>query len=154
MEYEATLSPGTHFEKYRQWGLLTYLLLFNALMILIVGRNVVSVIAYPYSFSFFRRGLARTTNHKIALDFKRCISRLVEIIEQLTEGTNDLAISNILTGNDKVEKDDLSNETIGSDEEYSIVVLNTKEIYMKIAMYIELINLYIGVNEQIILSQR
>jgi hypothetical protein len=53
-----------------------------------------------------------------------------------------------------VEKDDLSNETIGSDEEYSIVVLNTKEIYMKIAMYIELINLYIGVNEQIILSQR
>jgi hypothetical protein len=129
MAYEATLSPGKHFEKYRQWGLLTYLLVFNALMILIVGRNVVSIIAYPYSFSFFRRGLARTTNHKIALDFKRCVSRLVEIVEQLADGANDMAISNILTGNNMVEKDDFSNDSFGSDEESSVVVLNAKEIY-------------------------
>lgn len=128
--YEATVSPGKHFfAKYRQWGLLTYLLVFNALMILILGRNVVSIIAYPYSFSFFRRGLARTTNHKIALDFKRCVSRLVEIVEQLSDGENDMAISNILTGNNMVEKEDFSYGSIGSDEESSVVVLNAKEIY-------------------------
>jgi hypothetical protein len=35
-----------------------------------------------------------------------------------------------------------------------LIALNAKEIYVKIAQNIELINLYTGINEQIILNSR
>lgn len=61
--------------------------------------------------------------------------------------TGDMTISNILTGTSEDQLDETR------DYENSIVSLNAKEIYLKIAQNIELINLYTGINEQIILNQ-
>ena len=58
-----------------------------------------------------------------------------------------MTISNILTGTSEDQLDETR------DYENSIVSLNAKEIYLKIAQNIELINLYTGINEQIILNQ-
>ena len=52
-----------------------------------------SVISYPYSSRIFRRNLSRTTNEKFGEEFKRCVSRIVDIIDQISTKSDDTIIS-------------------------------------------------------------
>ena len=132
-------------DKYSQYGWLTYLLVLNGLLLLLGGRCIVSVISYPYSSRIFRRNLSRTTNEKFGEEFKRCVSRIVDIIDQISTKSDDTIISEILIGTS-----DENLET--SDGESFSQSLSSKEIYHKIAQNIELINLYTCINEKIILQ--
>ena len=84
LKYEASVTPSHALDRYSQYGWLTYLLVLNGLLLLLGGRCIVSVISYPYSSRLFRRNLARTTNEKFGEEFKRCVNRMVDIVEQIS----------------------------------------------------------------------
>ena len=72
--------PKSYFQ-HDNYAWLFYILFFNGVILLTFGRYLASLIAYPYSSSFFRRNLERTTNEKFGEEFRRCVKRLVDIVE-------------------------------------------------------------------------
>jgi hypothetical protein len=62
LSYETDVTPNKFLDKYSSYGWVTYLLVFNGLLLLLGGKALVSIIAYPYSNWIFRRSLSRTTN--------------------------------------------------------------------------------------------
>jgi hypothetical protein len=79
VEYETVIEPGP--KQLSRYSLLLYMMAFNGLLLILGGRCIVSVISYPYSSILFRRNLARTTNQKFGEEFKRCVNRLVDVVE-------------------------------------------------------------------------
>lgn len=119
LRYEASKPdrPGKphkdFWDKYSNYGWFFYLMLINGLLLLIGGRCIVSSIAYPYSSRLFRRNLARTTNEKFGLEFKRCVTRLADVVEHISNPMGrDPELSDILI----VDQDDAQNAE--DDENY------------------------------------
>jgi hypothetical protein len=74
---------------------------------------------------------------------------MVDIVDQIcAQGSQDAAISDILLGT----LEDSYEDTKVSDGESVSYTLNAKEIYLKIAQNVELLNLYTCINEKIILQ--
>lgn len=109
-----------------------------------IGKLLTSSIAYPYSNSCFTRHLKRTTNQRFGLEFRRCVERMTRMIKETTERQNYDRASEIMAG-----KDDEDTETEIFDEE-NMSALGPKDIYMRVASNLELIELYTFVNEQLI----
>lgn len=104
------------------------------------GRCIVSSIAYPYSSRLFRRNLDRSTNQKFGEEFKRCVSKVVGCVERMSDaGFKDSELSDIL----QEGQDDYEDGLVDEEEPSQ---LNRREIYLRIAQYIELVNLYTQVN--------
>jgi hypothetical protein len=82
IEYYTIVEPGP--KELSRYSLLLYVMAFNGILLILGGRCIVSVISYPYSSFLFRRNLARTTNQKFGEEFKRCVNRLVDTVEQIT----------------------------------------------------------------------
>jgi hypothetical protein len=101
-----------------------YMLVLNGLLLLFGGRCIVSVIAYPYSSRLFRRNLARTTNEKFGEEFRRCVSRLVDVVDSLATRPDEKNLSDIILG---------AAEDYEDEEEFISYTLNSKEIYLRIA---------------------
>lgn len=78
-EYETAIATVP--KDFSRYFLLLYVMALNGLLLLLGGRCIVSVISYPYSSFLFRRNLARTTNQKFGEEFKRCVNRLVDVVE-------------------------------------------------------------------------
>ena len=62
-----------------------YLLLFNALVLLIGGYMLVGCIAYPYSNFALQKQLKRQTNERFSAEFIKCTERITRLIQDMAE---------------------------------------------------------------------
>ena len=79
------------------------------------------------------------------MEFSRCVERMTRMIKETTERQNSQNQSNIMLGKDEDDSDEDMNE-----DENSLKNLSPKDIYMRVASNIELIELYASINEQLI----
>lgn len=122
---------------------LIYLLIFNSAMLLWLPKYLASSVAYPFSNSFVNRNQRVTTNVRFGLEFRRCVERMTRMIKETTECQNNDLSSNIIQG--KVNR-----ESASETQDSETGTLNPKDIYMRVASNLELIQLYASVNEQLI----
>ena len=127
-----------------------YVLLFNGLILFIGGYALVGCIAYPYSNSVLQTQLNLQTNERFSTEFIKCTERIFHLIKDMTETQSSSNASAILLfqSKDGSDKQDLE----ASSKENSPIQLTVKEIYNRVAANIELINLYSGINEKVILE--
>ena len=118
-----------------------YVIIFNTVVLILLGLTLTSSIAYPYSNRFFTKHLKRTTNQRFGMEFSRCVERMTRMIKETTERQSDDRASEILSG-----KDELNSNAEFLDSENSINTLNPRDIYMRVASNLELIELYTAVN--------
>ena len=62
-----------------------YVIIFNTVILILLGLTLTSSIAYPYSNRFFTKHLKRTTNQRFGMEFSRCVERMTRMIKETTE---------------------------------------------------------------------
>lgn len=116
---------------------LVYVIIVNTTFLMIGGAYIFSTVAYPYSNSIMVRNLAVKTNKKFGLEFARCIDRMTRMIQEIQSSQHAENVSAIIEGRD-------------DDNKSSSYYLSEKDVYMRIAQNLELIELYLSVNRLII----
>lgn len=113
---------------------------------MLFGAYIVSSVAYPYSNSIMVRNLTVNTNRKVGLEFSRCATRMTRMIKDMMERQNSDRASSIMEGKD----DELTYEDESIAASGTFAYLSDKDIYMRVAQNLELIELYYQVNRKII----
>ena len=62
-----------------------YIVVFNTVALILLGKFLTSSIAYPYSNSFFTSHLKRTSNQRFGQEFSKCVERMTRMIKETTE---------------------------------------------------------------------
>lgn len=125
---------------------LVYVLIVNTTFLMLFGAYIVSSVAYPYSNSIMVRNLTVNTNRKVGLEFSRCATRMTRMIKDMMERQNSDRASSIMEGKD----DELTYEDESIAASGTFAYLSDKDIYMRVAQNLELIELYYQVNRKII----
>ena len=77
------------------------------------------------------------TNIRFGTEFRRCVERMTRMIKDMTERQNSERAGTIMEG-----KDDDETEIDLSDSKASLQFLSARDIYMRVAQNLELIDLY------------
>lgn len=123
---------------------LVYVLITNTTFVMVGGAYIASTAAYPYSNSILVRNLTRTTNHRFGIEFARLVDRMSRMIKDMTESQNSEHASTIMEGTEDLRQIDMT------DKKTTSTFLNARDIYMRVAQNLELIDLYYTVNTKII----
>lgn len=127
-------------DKLPRYSWFVYVVILNTVTLIWVSKYLSGSIAYPYSNRIFNKSQRLNTNTKFSLEFLRCIENTVSMIQQCALAGN----SGELVGYQELSTTDV---TAAAEEEE---VLPPKEMYVKLASNCELLELYSGVNRQLI----
>lgn len=114
-----------------------YFFVVNTIVLLVFTKYLSGSISYPYSNRIFNKSQRLNTNTKFSLEFLRCVERTSVMIQDVL-ATEKKEISGY---------DDQSTTDIESNAEE---ILPPKELYCKLASNCELLDLYSGINNQLI----
>ena len=114
-----------------------YIIVVNTVLLLAFSKYLSGSISYPYSNQIFSKSQRLNTNTKFSLEFLRCVERTSQMVQDVL-ATDKKEISGY---------DDQSTTDIESNTEE---ILPPKELYCKLASNCELIELYSGINNQLI----
>ena len=104
---------------------------------MIFGAYIASTLAYPYSNSILIKRQRDQTNIRFGTEFRRCVERMTRMIKDMTERQTSERAGTIMEG-----KDDDETEIDLSDSKASLQFLSARDIYMRVAQNLELIDLY------------
>ena len=124
-----------------------YYVVFNTLLIVGLGYCIVGCVAYPFSASFFRNSHKRSTNQRFGTEFVKCTERVSRVLQDMIQMQSSENTSAILSA--PLEDEILATEEV-EQAANSVVQLNQKEIYSRVASNIELVSLYLMINQKII----
>ena len=62
------------------YAAIMYYIVFNTLVLLIIGYCIVGTVAYPYSNCFFNTSHARQTNQRFGSEFIKCTERVCRVV--------------------------------------------------------------------------
>lgn len=119
---------------------LVYVLIFNTTFIMVGGAYIASTAAYPYSNSILVRNLQNTTNRRFGTEFARLIDRMSRMIKDMAETQNWERASQIMEGTEDQQEINMN------DKKTTQRFMNARDIYMRVAQNLELIELYHSVN--------
>jgi hypothetical protein len=119
------------------WAWLLYVIVVNTTFLMIFGAYIASTLAYPYSNSILIKRQRDQTNIRFGTEFRRCVERMTRMIKDMTERQTSERAGTIMEG-----KDDDETEIDLSDSKASLQFLSARDIYMRVAQNLELIDLY------------
>jgi len=132
------------------YAAIMYYLVFNTLILVGLGYCAVGCVTYPYSNSFFNKTHKRQTNQRFGNEFIKCTERLCRVIQDMSETQGTMNTSAILTAPMDAATTAPTAENDLSSSQRTAIQLNSREIYTRVASNIELIGLYLQINEKII----
>ena len=144
-----------HVNWYFPWNSwLIYVIIVNTTFLMVMGAYLASTAAYPYSNSLLARNLTVQTNRRFGLEFIRCIDRMVLSIRDMCETQSHEKSGAIFADIDPRSSMQSLRSTEASydlnDKNTSKQFLSARDVYMRVAQNLELIDLYYKVNRQII----
>lgn len=119
-----------------------YILVINTIVLMLMSRLLASSISYPFSNSCFRRSMRRSNNQRFGIEFRKSIERMTEFISSVIDRQNHDYSAAIF--NDEGEGFASKEFDTSMSETHSM--LSSKDIYLKLAQQMELINLYNEIN--------
>jgi len=90
--------------------------------------------------------MRKDTNRRFGLEFSRCVDRMTRIISETTERQTHELTAFILDG----EGEDHQEVYRTSFDSEASTILNPKDIYLRLASNVELMDLYANVNQALI----
>ena len=130
---------------------LMYIVVMNLLIVRIVGRYIASAIAYPFSNICARKYLKKNLNAKFGGEFAKRIDHMSSLLKCYSAQGAKMS-PEMLPSNSSVLADSVVDSDTGSDSQlFSLFRLSSSiDLYHLLAGNIELIELYLTVNQQIL----
>ena len=138
---------GPQFKWYNKadisYAAIMYYLVFNTLFLIGIGYCIVGSVTYPYSNGSFSNNHRRTTNQRFGSEFVKCTERICRVLQDMIETQGTQNTSAILTA-------EMNGGTNEESAATTVQQMNNGEIYTRVASNIELIGLYLQINEKIL----
>ena len=136
------------------YAAIMYILVLNTLVLIGIGYCVAGCLTYPYSNIFFNGSHQRQTNERFGNEFIKCTERICRVIQDMidTQGTQNTSAILMAPMDQSSETNTAASETESNINRLAstAVQLNFREIYTRVASNIELIGLYVQINEKIL----
>jgi hypothetical protein len=116
---------------------------------MVAGAYIASTAAYPYSNSILVRNLFIKTNRLFGLEFNRQIDRMIRSIQDVSTTQSADSMRAIYSETSSPLEESKKNIDL-EDKKTNKQFMSARDIYMKVAQNLELIDLYSRVNSQII----